>query len=638
MFVRKKSVKLGAVVVAGSVMALTGFASANADTPGYFDAGSYHNTTTAMVGVGSDTIQWVTDDLSKAYDDKIHDEDAATAGTADNPWWISASACEGTGTGPNPDGTGFPCSDGTTTPGLKRDDQVVDSTIAAGTGLANGSGSARTLLTNSSDPLFNDIAYARSSGPAGSTDLSNGEIAMPFALDTISIAVSPNGPAPASLTGDQVFAIFTGAVTNWKQVGGQNAPIHAYIPKTGSSTRGAFLSFMSNIGDNPQAPGDHASPAVEAWASATWKGSQLTGTEVTDPTNLSWKSGTVSVEEHDPTLIMNDVDAIEPFSLGRAEMANGGVGSATQFNHLVRIEGGWSADRALYDVVRGRDVAGADTTPWLWGSDGGQLEKLFGPTGYICSDDATSIIADDGFWQLPSGQCGVANPNPVDPAGLTGVGKAPNTTTKVALSSDKKSVVVTVTSADDQTPAGNVSISLWNTSGGSSFSASGTLSGGKATIAVPANAPAGTYSLGAIFTPTDRTAFNQSSTTASAADGSGQTHDLTVQITKASTVVKKVATVVKAKAKPKKLAKASKVAKVTVTVVAKSGKVKPTGSIKIMRGKKVVGKGKLKGGKLVIKIKGKKLKKGKNKLKVKYTASGNFIAGKAATVTITRKK
>lgn len=526
--------KLGVAALAGSAIALSTFASATADTPGYFQAGSYNNTTTAMVGVGSDTIQWVTDDLSKAYDDSL-----TSGGTAANPSWISVSACQGFGTGPNPDGTGFPCSNGTATAGLKRDDSVVDSTVdpTKGNGaLANGSGSARTLLTNPNDPLFNDIAYARSSGPAGSTDIANGEIAMPFALDTISIAVSPDGPAPASLTGDQVYDIFTGAVTNWAQVGGKNAPIHAYIPKTGSSTRGAFLSFMSNLGGTPTAPGDHADPAVESWASATWAGKKLSGAELTDPSNLDWKAGTTSVEEHDPTLIENDVDAIEPFSLGRAEMANGGVGSAKQYDNLVRITGGWSADRALYDVVRGKAVSGATTTPWLWGADNGALEKIFGTAGWVCkSDDATSLIAKDGFWKLQPSQCGVANPNPVDPAGLVGLGKAPYTTTKATPAADGKSVSVKVTAANGSTPAGTVQVSLWSPTATTGYTATGTLAGGTVTVAVPTNVPAGTWNVGASYVPADQAAFNPSSTTASAADGTGLTHDGTITVGRATT-------------------------------------------------------------------------------------------------------
>ena len=44
-----------------------------------------------------------------------------------------------------------------------------------------------------------------------------------------------------------------------------------------------------------------------------------------------------------------DTNAIEPFSYGRAQLANGD-------SQTVRIEGGWSADRELYHVVRGQTM------------------------------------------------------------------------------------------------------------------------------------------------------------------------------------------------------------------------------------------------------------------------------------------
>ena len=55
-----------------------------------------------------------------------------------------------------------------------------------------------------------------------------------------------------------------------------------------------------------------------------------------------------------------------------------------------------------------------------------------------------------------------------------------------------------------------------------------------------------------------------------------------------------------------------------------SGTAKPTGTINIMLGSKKVGTGKLKNGKVTITVKGTSLKKGTNKLVVKYVPSGSF--------------
>jgi len=55
---------------------------------------------------------------------------------------------------------------------------------------------------------------------------SDGEF-LPIALEGVSIYVHPRN-AVGDLKPEQVFAIFSGRVTNWKEVGGSDAPIHVY--------------------------------------------------------------------------------------------------------------------------------------------------------------------------------------------------------------------------------------------------------------------------------------------------------------------------------------------------------------------------------------------------------------------------
>ena len=66
---------------------------------------------------------------------------------------------------------------------------------------------------------------------------------------------------------------------------------------------------------------------------------------------------------------------------------------------------------------------------------------------------------------------------------------------------------------------------------------------------------------------------------------------------------------------------------------------RPSGKVTLLLGKKKVGTGTLKNGKVTITVKGSSLKKGKNKLVVAYAPKGGFAAPKKApSVTITRKK
>jgi len=629
MSVRKFSARLGLAVVATSGLALTALAPAHADTvPGQDSVPGTYTLGTTVIGVGSDTIQWVDDALSADFN--TFNSTQASPG----PYWADFDACLGNtsvgapGLGANPDGSGFPCgADHTgTKAGVKRDEGVVDA-AAAGGALPSGSGDGRTLLRTPADKLFNDVAYGRSSGPINTTDLAAGEIALPFAVDKIVVATHPGGPAPASLTGQQVLKIYNGTYTNWNQVGGSNAPIHPYMPKAGSSTLNAFMSFLAALDGVNEAPGTDNDPTSHSAASQTWQGPGNT------ITNANWNTGAANVEEHDPSVMIADDNGIEPFSYGRAQLANG-------VSQTVRIEGGWSADRELYHVVRGADISGAVTTPFKYGSDGNVLENLFSNTGWVCTNaTAQQDIADAGFWPLhtgtTTGSCGVKNSNTEDtinPSASNGVGEGAATSTSAFFHSGAVHVTV---SSNSGTPTGKVQIvaATPSTPTGSpkaSFHQTVALSGGSAVVTLPSTV-SGTKTFSVAYLPTH---FG-----ANSADGGHSALGSSYTEFNAKVSSAKTGTSVKAKAKPASLANSKGTSKVTVTVKATSGSAKPTGKIALMLGKKQVGTGTLKKGTVTIKVKGTSLSKGKNKLTVKYTPSGHFKAPKAsASVTITRKK
>lgn len=279
MSVRKNSVKLGvaAVAVAGLVMTV-------AAPAGALDAGpsTAPKLGTDIIGVGSDTTQWVMDKLTTDYD----------AAVTTGPRLINYDACVGntnqataTGLGDNPDGSGFPCgADATgTKAGVPRPATVIDPAAPASAVMANGSGSAWTLLRTPTDPLFNDVAFARSSSAASTADIAAGEIPLPFAVDKFVSVVSPTGPAPATLTGQQILRIFNGTYTNWNQVGGKNAPIHPYLPKTGSGTYNSSLVFLAALDGVTEAPGSDNDPTSHSAAFLTWQGP---GVPITDANGI----------------------------------------------------------------------------------------------------------------------------------------------------------------------------------------------------------------------------------------------------------------------------------------------------------------------------------------------------------------
>ena len=60
-----------------------------------------------------------------------------------------------------------------------------------------------------------------------------------IAMDSIAIVVHPSNPVNG-LTLEQVAKIFAGEITNWKEVGGPDKPIHVITREKGSGTRDCF--------------------------------------------------------------------------------------------------------------------------------------------------------------------------------------------------------------------------------------------------------------------------------------------------------------------------------------------------------------------------------------------------------------
>ncbi len=64
-----------------------------------------------------------------------------------------------------------------------------------------------------------------------------------IAKDGIAVVVNPANPI-SDLTMEQIKSVFSGEVTNWKDLGGSDAPITVVIREDGSGTRGAFEEIV----------------------------------------------------------------------------------------------------------------------------------------------------------------------------------------------------------------------------------------------------------------------------------------------------------------------------------------------------------------------------------------------------------
>ncbi|MBM3861164.1 MAG: phosphate ABC transporter substrate-binding protein [Verrucomicrobia bacterium] len=66
------------------------------------------------------------------------------------------------------------------------------------------------------------------------------------ARDGVSMVVHPSNPL-SNLTTDQIRGIFNGALRNWKELGGKDAPITVVSREAGSGTRTSFEQIITGI-------------------------------------------------------------------------------------------------------------------------------------------------------------------------------------------------------------------------------------------------------------------------------------------------------------------------------------------------------------------------------------------------------
>ncbi len=70
-----------------------------------------------------------------------------------------------------------------------------------------------------------------------------------IAKDGVAVVVNPASTVE-NLTIDQIKQIYTGEITNWKEVGGEDAPIVVVSREEGSGTRGAFTEITKVMSKN----------------------------------------------------------------------------------------------------------------------------------------------------------------------------------------------------------------------------------------------------------------------------------------------------------------------------------------------------------------------------------------------------
>ncbi|WP_309648527.1 Ig-like domain repeat protein [Nocardioides sp.] len=419
----------------------------------------------------------------------------------------------------------------------------------------NGSGAGKSTLYGAGNNT--DIDFARSSSANSSAESAAGLQAFPFALDTLVMAVSNSVPsnAPAALTNAQIVGIYNGSITNWSEIGGTAGVIAPKIPQAGSGTRSFFVAQLKSLNGG---------------------------------VDVALAASVVEVQEHDDTTIKSNPNAVAPFSEGRAGL----LGST------LRLETGFRANRALYNVVRGTDIGNASVL------------SVFGKDGFVCSLDARPLIEAAGFKQLATsdfgGVCGAPTQSATSNFTLN---QRVVTTTNLAVSSTSaRSARLVATVTGSTSPAGTVSFF----EGETPVAANVPLTSGQAVATLTGVTP-GAHTYRAVFTPQEGSFFD-----ASEDEGSGS-------VKTSSRIAESFAATVKA----------GKRAKGTITVTLAGVASKATGTVRVLKGSKVLSSKALTAGKAVITLP--KLTNGVNRLKVVWAGNG-VAAGATKAFTIKQTK
>jgi len=303
-----------------------------------------------------------------------------------------------------------------------------------------------------------------------------------------------------------------------------------------------------------------------------------------------------TMHENTDGVLKSDPNAIAPFSLGKQQTL---FPSTVKMESLDNATGGWSAKRALYNVVRGTDLADATLGP--------ELEGVFGEDGFMCKPAARPLIEAAGFKQLATsangGVCGSVTNEPTS----NFASNEPNVTKTTLKGTSKKPGKITLTATvtgSTGAPSGTVSFFQ----GSTALKANVPLTSGQATITVSGSP--GSHSYTADFT------------------GQGLADPSTV--TKSMFI--KTASSLK-ESFPAKVAKGDR-AKGTITVTLAHMATKATGKVKVLLGKKTLAKGKLAKGKVTLKLP--KLAKGKHTLKAIWAGDSHGV-GTTKKFTITQK-
>jgi hypothetical protein len=503
--IKKSPFKMGVALGLAGVMAVGSLTAAQADPAA--------KTYAELVGFGSDTTMDVMDGISTAL--------------GKNGKLLKLGSYKAIGTATVTPRSGKPAVGRFNGSSAGRDalyvaiGQSATKTIAVA---PNTDGSARPAVTATTEQLAGMIDYARSSsGPSGAR--ADGVVTyIPFAIDAMTYAVSPNSKIPANIpvgtagntTEVSLMNIYKGNITRVitsgntvtlvgpsyeLQAGEVSNNINAYIPQAGSGTRSFWLT---TVGVTEAQITGGSSPAVDVF--------EVNGVEK-------------SVQEHDGSAVANDPYGLVGFSISQYVAQTNRVSPSRLNGAVLRSIGeiaptvgtgtnlstnpSWAAiKRTVYNIVPTALANAAGTN---------KIKTMFvGENSLVCQ--AKTVIQRYGYGLLvyPNTDAGRAGTteggNSTQCGNITAPNRvgAPSTSTislgtpTVAANGASATVVATVASNGNQ----GGTVKVYNGTplqDGSNLVGTGTVAKGATTATVKvqaANKQDATLDLKAVFVPT----------------------------------------------------------------------------------------------------------------------------------------
>lgn len=125
--------------------------------------------------------------------------------------------------------------------GVKPDVSIAVTGGGSGTGIAALINGTVDIANASRAMKDEEIAEAQANGIE--------PVEIPVAIDALAVIVNPANPV-SELTLQQLSDIFTGRITNWQAVGGNDAPIVLLSRETNSGTHVYFLEEVVRLGED----------------------------------------------------------------------------------------------------------------------------------------------------------------------------------------------------------------------------------------------------------------------------------------------------------------------------------------------------------------------------------------------------